>query len=56
MSWIKASITIHAHQVINDYNLVITADVGPTYRGDTAIDDLSFSDGECKGDDFLHNN
>ncbi|KAL4220012.1 hypothetical protein ACF0H5_020424 [Mactra antiquata] len=32
----------------DDYRLVIQADVGPTYHGDIAIDDISISKSACK--------
>lgn len=45
--WRKASVTIPANIVPNDYTVKLTGDVGPTFRGDTAIDDLSLRDGSC---------
>ncbi|XP_053373135.1 fibropellin-1-like isoform X3 [Mercenaria mercenaria] len=48
--WIKASVTIPSHRVPNDYTIVLTGDIGPTYHGDTAIDDLSISEGKCTND------
>lgn len=39
-SWFKASVTILSQQIPYNYRLVITGNVGSTYKGDTAIDDL----------------
>jgi hypothetical protein len=45
--WIQSSITIPGQRVQHDYNLILTGDIGPTYHGDIAIDDLSITDGVC---------
>lgn len=47
--WNKASVTILSNQIPNNYRLLITGNVGSTYKGDTAIDDLALNDGACKG-------
>ncbi|XP_060553133.1 fibropellin-1-like [Ruditapes philippinarum] len=48
--WIQSSITIPGQRVQHDYNLILTGDIGPTYHGDIAIDDLSITDGVCTSD------
>ncbi|XP_053396082.1 MAM and LDL-receptor class A domain-containing protein 1-like [Mercenaria mercenaria] len=47
--WNKASVTIARDSVPNDYRIVLMADVGATYHGDTAVDDLFIHDGPCQG-------
>ncbi|XP_053389990.1 MAM and LDL-receptor class A domain-containing protein 1-like [Mercenaria mercenaria] len=47
--WNKASVTIARDSVPNDYRIVLLADVGATYHGDTAVDDLIIHDGPCQG-------
>ncbi|XP_053390446.1 MAM domain-containing glycosylphosphatidylinositol anchor protein 1-like [Mercenaria mercenaria] len=47
--WNKASVTIARDSVPNDYKIVLMADVGATYHGDTAVDDLIIHDGPCQG-------
>ncbi|XP_045183537.2 uncharacterized protein LOC123541967 isoform X2 [Mercenaria mercenaria] len=47
--WNKASVTITDHSVPNDYIIVLKADVGSTFHGDTAVDDLVIYEGSCQG-------
>ncbi|XP_053388662.1 MAM domain-containing glycosylphosphatidylinositol anchor protein 2-like [Mercenaria mercenaria] len=47
--WNKASVTIARDSVPNDYRIVLMADVGATYHGNTAVDDLIIHDGPCQG-------
>ncbi|XP_053390840.1 fibropellin-1-like, partial [Mercenaria mercenaria] len=47
--WNKASVTITDHFVPNDYIIVLKADVGSTFHGDTAVDDLVIYEGSCRG-------
>ncbi|KAL4238936.1 hypothetical protein ACF0H5_003640 [Mactra antiquata] len=45
--WNSARINIPAAMLSDDYKIIIRASVGPSYHGDTAIDDLKLEDGSC---------
>ncbi|XP_045171625.2 MAM and LDL-receptor class A domain-containing protein 1-like [Mercenaria mercenaria] len=56
--WLMGSVNIPASSVPNDYKIVIQGDVGSSYHGDTALDDIHIKDSTCSASsidcDFSH--